>query len=116
MKSAFLFSGIAIVALVAACGGNSVAPAPRPSVDGGDRNDATSGAPSSTDSSTDEGADTALGPDGPDTTCGPDSVARIAVGSGTVGSPFDPLGYAPYAIDGCTLAYVTPSVQGQTSG
>jgi hypothetical protein len=111
MKWAFLFSRIAGMALASACSANGIAPASTPSAEAGDRPDRALGPPSSGD-----GGDASVaGTDGPVLTCGPDSVARIAVGTGAAGA-FDPLGYAPYAIDGCTLVYVTPPLPGQTSG
>ncbi len=49
--------------------------------------------------------------------CSPDSVAGIQVATltGTL-APFDSLGYPPYALDGCTLAYVVPPASGQVGG
>jgi len=41
--------------------------------------------------------------------CSPDAVAGLAVASaGTGFNPLDPLGYPPYALDGCTLVYAAP--------
>jgi hypothetical protein len=41
--------------------------------------------------------------------CKPDSVAGISIASSSGVDPLDPLGYPPYALDGCTLAYASPS-------
>jgi hypothetical protein len=49
--------------------------------------------------------------------CSADSVAGIAVATETGQlNPLDPLGYPPYALDGCTLAYVAPAAPGQAWG
>ncbi|MDP9002727.1 MAG: hypothetical protein M3O46_21775, partial [Myxococcota bacterium] len=56
------------------------------------------------------------GPDSAIAACGPDSVANITLGTASAGSAFDPLGYAPYAIDECTLAYLRVTGTGQSSG
>jgi len=105
------FSRIAVVTMAAACGGGGTAPAAAQGGDGGNRADAALAPSSSGDGGDGLVSDAGDGPvvdtDGPLKTCGPDSVARIAVGTATGGSAFDPLGYAPYAIDGCTLVYVT---------
>jgi hypothetical protein len=65
-----------------------------------------------TDTGADEPAiDTAVGTeaDAPSPSCGPDSVAGISVASLSGNNPLDPLGYPPYALDGCTLVYASSS-------
>jgi hypothetical protein len=46
--------------------------------------------------------------------CAPDSVAGIGVAS--LGGGYDPLGYPPYSLDGCTLAYVARTAPGESWG
>ena len=49
--------------------------------------------------------------------CKASSVKGIHVGAFGAGiNPLDPLGYPPYAIDGCTLVYLAPATGGQTWG
>jgi hypothetical protein len=45
----------------------------------------------------------------PSPSCGPDSVAGISIASLSGNNPLDPLGYPPYALDGCTLVYASSS-------
>jgi hypothetical protein len=68
----------------------------------------------------DAGDDTAVGGEaGSDAAaaCGASSVNGIGVGAyANSFNPLDPLGYPPYALDGCTLVYLAEPAQGQAWG
>jgi hypothetical protein len=79
-----------LLALLAACGGS------------------TGAVPAA---GTDAGAPDAAAPpaDAAPVTCSPSSVAGIALATSGGPNPLDPLGYPPYALDGCALLYVAPT-------
>lgn len=45
--------------------------------------------------------------------CGPETFEGLSV---FASGGWDPLGYPPYALDGCTLVYVAPTAPGESSG
>ena len=107
------------MALAAACGGSGAPRAGASGDDGGQAGvdaanpvDAGGGA----DGGASDGASDAAG-DSAGPSCAPTSLAGIQVATVTgANNPLDPLGYPPYALDGCTLVYVAPAAPGQTSG
>jgi hypothetical protein len=103
--------GMVVLVALGACSERSAAPAPDSPDAQDDVRIAVMDAPNEVAPEADasEGAAPPIDaePDG-EAKCGPASVTGIVSGPGIGPGKWDPLGYPPYALDGCTLVYVTP--------
>lgn len=111
--------------LLLACGGESHTDTPAPGANagssvggsasaGGDSADAgRAGSTTAGGSASGSGTDQVAGAAGATTDCGPAAFDGLSV---FASGGWDPLGYPPYALEGCTLVYVAPTAPGANTG